>query len=266
MDRAHRCLLRSETATVAGLRWHARVGADTAPSGAPPIVLVHGLGVSSQYFEPTTERLAPHFPTYAPDLPGFGRSERPRPAFGISGLAEALVGWMDAHELPTVVLLGNSVGCQIVVEVAFRHPTRVSRLVLTGPTGDPTRSLGSALLRLLVDIPRESVRMVAVEAVDYLRAGPRRLVATARSMAADPFAAKLPLIHQPTLVMRGDRDPIAPQHWVEQVVGALPDARLEVVPGATHVVNYSAPDVLVAATRAFLAEGRPVRKAATSGG
>lgn len=250
-----RGLLGHRRTVVAGLTWHARLGVDAATAGEAPVVLVHGLGVSNRYLLPTAERLAPYHPTYVPDLPGFGESERPRRPLGVAGLAEALVGWLDAQGLPRVVLLANSLGCQVVVELAVRHPGRVSRLVLVGPTGDPAaRSLVRYAWRLGLDVPREPIRLVLTEILDYVRAGPRLLLGTARSMVRDPFAAKLPLVRRPTLVIRGEHDPIAPQRWAEWVARALPDGRLVVVTGAAHAVNYGAPSALVAATRDFLAE------------
>ncbi len=237
--------LRSEWQDVEGCRWHARVSIEPPLAGAPPIVLVHGLGVSGRYMVPTARRLAPLYPTFLSDLPGFGQSGRPRRPLAVSELADALVGWNRAMKLKPVVLLGNSLGCQIVVDIAVRYPEYVTSAVLVGPTGDPRApSLPRYAWRLLCDIPRESLSLDLIVAGDYLRAGPRRVLATARSMVRDPFVEKLPRVPQPTLVVRGARDPIAPQRWAEEVTRLLPRSRLLVVPGAAHVVNYSAPDAL----------------------
>jgi pimeloyl-ACP methyl ester carboxylesterase len=54
-----------------------------------PVVLVHGLGLSGRYMLPTAEHLAPHFPVYVPDLPGFGDSEKPAQTLDVPALAEA---------------------------------------------------------------------------------------------------------------------------------------------------------------------------------
>ncbi|MGH2618077.1 MAG: alpha/beta fold hydrolase, partial [Thermomicrobiales bacterium] len=63
--------------------------------GALPIVHVHGFGISGRYLEPTAARLAAHYPTYVPDLPGHGRSEHPRRPLDIAGLADALADYLD---------------------------------------------------------------------------------------------------------------------------------------------------------------------------
>ncbi len=54
------------------------------------VVLVHGLVVSSRYMVPTAERLAPHCRVFAPDLPGFGGSEKPPRVLDVAGLSDAL--------------------------------------------------------------------------------------------------------------------------------------------------------------------------------
>src|SRR4051794_30941443 len=142
-------VLGSRWDTVWGLRGHARVG-----GRGRPVVLVHGLGVSSRYFVPLAERLVRRYAVLAPDLPGYGRSGTPDRALGIEALAEALRAWLDRAELPTASLVGNSVGCQVAVELAARSPERVERLVLVGPTMDPS---APTLLRQSVRLARDLV-------------------------------------------------------------------------------------------------------------
>ena len=83
-----------------------------------------------------------------------------------------------------------------------------------------------------------------------------RTVRTLQKGVEDPVAQKLPRVRVPTLVVRGSRDPIAPQRWVEEMVRRLPAGRLAVLEGIAHVANYTAPDVLVRVVRPFLLEGR----------
>src|SRR5437867_1857927 len=88
--------LKSLWTTVNGLRMHARVSLDLAPT-QEAVVLVHGLVVSSRYMIPTATRLAQHYRVYVPDLPGFGKSAKPSHTLTITELADALAAWM--HEL-----------------------------------------------------------------------------------------------------------------------------------------------------------------------
>lgn len=76
--------------------------------------------------------------------------------------------------------------------------------------------------------------------------------ATARLALSDRIEDKLPGIAAPTLVVRGRRDPLAPQHWVERVRDLLPHGRLHVMPGLPHTINYSAPAPLMRVIRPFL--------------
>ena len=235
---------------------HARVSTTPAPAGSPAVVLVHGLVVSSRYMVPTAERLAPHHKVYAPDLPGFGRSEKPSSVLDVSGLSHSLAAWMEAVGLGSAVLVGNSVGCQVIADLALRHPERVERAVLQGPTMDPeARTAFRQAARLALDGTREPLSLLPIMLLDYLSAGLRRSFATFQYALEDPIEEKLPRVRVPTLVVRGERDPIVPQRWAEGVARLLPEGRLVVVPGAAHTMNYGAPSELARVVRAFVREG-----------
>src|SRR5262245_41593598 len=88
--------LRGVWTTVDGHRMFARVSTRPLPTQLPPVVMVHGLAMSSWYLTPVAQRFAPLCHVYVPDLPGFGRSENPQRILTIAGLADALVGWMRA--------------------------------------------------------------------------------------------------------------------------------------------------------------------------
>jgi 2-hydroxy-6-oxonona-2,4-dienedioate hydrolase len=153
---------------------YARVSAVPLPADRPPVILVHGLVISSRYMVPLARRLAPDFQVYAPDLPGFGNSAKPPFTLTLSELADALAEWMTAAGLTRAALVGNSVGCQILAEFALRHPTRADRLVLIGPTVDPAaRTARQQLARTFLNSRREPRSLV-----DRLRQG--------RNAAGDP--------------------------------------------------------------------------------
>ena len=127
---------------VRGLRLHALTSA-AAPPDAPTVVLVHGVAVSSRYLVPLAEALAPRARVFVPDLPGYGRSDRPAGRdLTVPELADALLDWLDRVGLDRPHLLGNSFGCQVIADLAARHPDRVDRIVLQGPTFDPGRPVG----------------------------------------------------------------------------------------------------------------------------
>jgi 2-hydroxy-6-oxonona-2,4-dienedioate hydrolase len=101
------------------------------------VVLVHGLIVSGRYMVPTAELPAAHYRVFVPDPPGFGKSEKPPRTLDVAGLSDSLAAWMGEGGLDRAALVGNPFGCQIIVELAVRHPERVERAVLQGPTTDP---------------------------------------------------------------------------------------------------------------------------------
>jgi 2-hydroxy-6-oxonona-2,4-dienedioate hydrolase len=248
--------LESRWTLADGIRMHARVSVDSAPAGRPSIVLVHGQVVSSRYMIPTAERLASEFPVAAPDLPGFGHTERPPHVLSIGQLADSLAAWMEASGLDRAVLVGNSMGCQIIVEFAIRYPSRVSKAVLQGPTADPAaRTAPRQIARWLLNSIREPPSLGAILLIDYLQAGKRRALRTfLQDLLRDPIEEKLPHVQAPTLVVRGSRDPIVPQRWAEEATRLLPCGRLVVIPGAAHTINYSAPREFVRVIRVFLDE------------
>jgi len=150
---------------------------------------------------------------FAPDLPGFGHSTKPPHTLSLAELAESLADWMSATGLDRAVLLGNSLGCQVITTFAQHHPHRLSRAVLVGPTFDPqTSSPWRDGRRLLLDAPRERPSETPLAVADYWRAGPRRIWATLTEALHSPVQTQLTDLKVPTLVVRGGRDPIVSQH------------------------------------------------------
>ena len=173
----------------------------------------------------------------------------------VSELADALAAWMGVTGLGPVPLIGNSFGCQIVAEFAVRHPDRIERAVLLGPTVDPrARSALPQVVRWLRDVPREPRSLGPVIARDLLDMGLHRALCTYRYMLQDCMEAKLPHIRVPTLVVRGTRDPTVPQRWAEEAARLLPLGRLVVIPGAAHTLNYNSPLEVVRVVRPFLGD------------
>ncbi|CAN5641197.1 alpha/beta hydrolase [soil metagenome] len=251
--------LKSICTQVGALSIHAYTSLDATPDGAtndrPVFVLIHGLLISSRYMKPIAERLAEYYRVFVPDLPGFGQSDNPPHIFSLRELADAVVAWMDVLQLPSANFLGNSLGCQVIVDLAVRYPERVEKLVLTGPTVDPyARSMVYQLIRLLVDGPREHISLGFPLVIDFFAGGPYRAMQTGRYAIADPIQEKLTRIQAPTLIVRGECDPVVSQRWVEKATALLPNGHLSVVAGAPHAVTFSSADALMATIQPFLLE------------
>ena len=234
-----------------GLRLFSRA----APGGGPTVVLVHGISVSSQYMVPLAKELAPDHDVHAPDLPGFGRSTKPRRTLPVGDLARSLAAWLDANGLERPLLLGNSFGCQVVGDLLARDSGRARAAVLVGATIDAhARSWARQSFRWARSAFRERPTLPFVVARDFLASGPLRTIRTADGALDDALEEKVARVPVPVLVVRGENDPIAPQEWSETIAARLPRGRLVVVPGAGHALNYSRPRDLGRIVRAFLAE------------
>jgi pimeloyl-ACP methyl ester carboxylesterase len=195
------------------------------------VVCVHGLGVGPAYLRPLGRELGKRHEVPVPQLP-----REPMP---MEQLAERLVPLLPA------ALVANSMGCQVAVEAAIRHPDLVSHLVLMAPTVDPhLRPWPKMVPGFFLDWAREPPSLWWIVARDYAATGPRRFVGMARHANAHHIEERLPLVTQSTLVLRGERDGFVSQRWCEEARALLPRGRLVVVPGEPHAVHYTAPAVV----------------------
>lgn len=133
-----------------------------------PVLFIHGLG-SSGYIEWrfNLEPAAARHRVYAPDLPGFGRTEKPRARYGIPYFTRFIERYMEGRRLRSATVVGASLGGRIALELALRRPQLVSKLVLVNALG-----LGRPNVRFsygLVTIPRvgEAVMKVARNALHW---------------------------------------------------------------------------------------------------
>ena len=86
---------------------------------------------------------------------------------------------------------------------------------------------------------------------ESIKIGIRRILKTGQYSLNDPIEKKLPSMRQPTLVIRGENDPLVTQAWAEKVIQLLPKAKLVVIPNVGHVVNFNSPDVVAGAILKF---------------
>jgi pimeloyl-ACP methyl ester carboxylesterase len=203
------------------------------------VVLLHGLGVGPAYLQPLARALRGDVLT--PQLP-----REPMP---MHELAESVVPLLPA------AVVANSMGCQVAVELAIRRPELVPSLVLIGPTVDPhLRPLWRTVRGFLRDAVREPLPLWWIAARDYAAMGPVRFVKTARYAWRHRIEERLPLVQQPTVVIRGARDGLASQRWCEEAAALLPNGRLRVIDGHAHAVHYTAPSVVAQEVEQHLGE------------
>ena len=207
--------------------------------GKRAFVLVPGIGVSSSYFE----RLAPILnevgPVHALDLPGFGGVPHPGSALSIRGYADLLGKAIDKLGLHDPVLVGHSMGTQIVADLASRRPG-ISTIVLIGPVVNAAeRRVGLQALRFAQSAWHETLRVKVLAVSGYMFCGPKWFSRVLPEMMRYPIEEQLPQVTAHTLVIRGEHDAVSPRDWVERVSELLPRSRSWEMPGAAHSVMHA---------------------------
>lgn len=108
------------------------------PTGEPPVLFIHGWGLSARSYLPALSAMTPWSQVYAPTLPGFGTSS-PLPRNGRHDLpayaAAILATWRDAEMPEPMPIVAHSMGCGVAVKLARARPDLVSSLVLVCPIG-----------------------------------------------------------------------------------------------------------------------------------
>lgn len=216
-------------------------------------LLVHGIGMGRTIFADLSEHLvAAGGGTIAVDLPGYGEAPEPVRVLTMERTADLLAALLRDRRSAPVVVVGHSMGSQIAVELAARHPQLVDRVVLIGPTVNRReRTAWQQILRLVQDIAIESPRVIAIGAREYLRAGPN-LRGKFRAMLAHRPEAVYPRVAAPTLVIRGESDRVCPPAWCRFVVAALPDSSATEIAGHGHETMIRDAAASAAAIRRFL--------------
>lgn len=252
---------------------------------APPLLLVHGLMTSSYSFRYVFAPLAERWRVLAPDLPGAGRSDKPRaPSYGPEALAEWLGEFQRELGVEGCHAVGNSLGGYLCILHAMREPAAFAKLVDVHSPASPDfryRALGAALampgsralLRRLVGRDGrkwthknvhyfdESLKSLE-EAEEY--AAPLRtddgLDAFARylkeTLAPSGFATLARELAEkpfpvPLLLLYANEDPMVPPRNAQYLAKLIPSAKLVMVEKTSHFMHVDTPDVVVRAIDEF---------------
>lgn len=220
----------------------------------PLLLLVHGIGVSSEYFHPLMNQLARRGANVvALDLPGYGEAETPPQELSVGELADIVNEFVKQQGVQECVLVGHSMGTQIVTEAAIRWPQPYTKLILMSPTiNKHERTLVQQALRLLQDMLREPPRNNLVVMKGYIRMGMVRYLKTSESMFSDALEKDVAKVTVPLLLLTGERDPIATREWARLLQEAARHDRHVEIAGGAHNFQFSHPKETAEACLDFL--------------
>ncbi len=218
-----------------------------------PILLVHGLGGSSNFWRPVINEFSSQFKLIVPDMPSAGRSEND-PSLSISSMASDMLDLLDAMGIEKARVMGHSMGTIVCQHMTAMAPDRVLDLVLLGPLSqapEPARPALKDRAGLAREKGMESIADIIADVAlskDTKASNPnvqgfvRELiirqdaegyalscVALSESTQADPTK-----ITCPTILITGDEDGVAPPANVEVLNGQLPNSEMHVLAQCGH--------------------------------
>jgi len=235
----------------------------------PDLVLLHGMFGDYLDWEPVLGRLAERFHVVAPDLPGFGESEKPDVAYSGEFFVEMLDEFFAALGLKEIVLGGNSFGGQIAMLYALRHAEKVSQLVLVDsggfrevPEGERAMArtilsrenllkMPAAMIPLIFSkvfvkesgekeryLAKQTAKLKAGDYAEYVRA----LVRSIDLSMATNLLEELPKIKCPVLLISGKEDSVVPPEQAEEAARRLPQAILIMMEKCGHMPQMEEPE------------------------
>ncbi|MDX6630332.1 MAG: hypothetical protein QOH00_2578 [Gaiellales bacterium] len=244
-------------------------------AGSGPLVLfLHGLGMTRTGFDPQLDALGSRYRCVAWDMPGYGASPLPRAGLSFALLADAAADLVEVLGETRAHLVGLSLGGQIALHTALRHPGRVRSLALldsspafgldgTDPeawkrlrldrldAGETPASMAEPVLRSLM-APDVDDRVAATAVASMSRISSAGLRAAIECLPSHDVRGRLGEITAPALVLVGERDEETPLSYAEALAAGIAGARLQIVPAAGHISNLEAPEAVNVALREHL--------------
>jgi len=244
-----------------------------------PLVLVQGVGIGRWGWEPVVDRLARRFRVISVDNRGVGASDTPPGHFSTRSMAQDVLAVLDHAGIQQASVLGTSLGGMIAQELALAHPERVDRLVLVATVPGGLRSrpmpLGTTYLfavsPFLTDKARlrqfvhnalgpstlrrrpKIARRLAAAKLAHPQSEPAWRAQVAAGMLFNPLGRQRDLT-QPTLVMQGTADQVVDPSNADVLADLLPNARVELLDGAGHLLYWEQPRRFARVVAGFLNE------------
>ena len=235
--------------------------AERSGDSGPAVVMVHGLGGTSNTFQPLMEILD-GFRVLRPELPGAGRSAVRPGLSGLPGLAKSVREAMRIAGIEKAHFVGHSMGTLICQYLAAEAPSVVDSLTLFGAILEPPPAARQGLKERAESARKEGMAGIAdavskasVADASHARNPVIRAFVRESLMRQDPKgyalhcealsaarAAAHDRVSCPTLLVAGSADPVAPVAMAEDLKSRIADARLEVLDGIGHWMTVEAPE------------------------
>ena len=267
--------VKSEYVEAGGYRVHYFEALPAGGGGGVPLVLVHGLGARGEDWAAMIGPLAAQgFHVYAPDLLGFGRSQRPDVDYSITLQEETVEKFMEAVHVPRADVGGWSMGGWVAMKLAIDRPEMVDRLAIYDSAGvyfpatfaaelfTPTDVAGlNRLMGMLTPKPIKMPAFAAKDAVEKLRGNSWVI---GRSMASmtngrDLLDFQLYRISQPMLIVWGAQDRLIPVSVGERIHKSVSQSVMRVVEGCGHLAPAECAKPVIASTVEFLDAHPPIK-------
>lgn len=223
----------------------------------PPLLLVHGLMVTGEMFEPVIESLATRHRLIIPDLRGHGRSQGLPPPYTAAQLASDLSRLLDHLSIDSTAVLGYSQGGAIAQQLVLDHPQRCDRLVLACTyafnmatfrerveghlTPFLLHTLGSR--RFAKFVISQGMKQLDKERADWLvellaNQDTKLMVSAWKETMAFDSRSRLTEIRCPTLIVAGSNDTAVPIHHAKMLHEGIPGSQLVIIDGADHTLIW----------------------------
>ena len=215
-------------------------------AGEVTTVLLHGIVMTHRSLAKVQEAMPATRRVLNVDLAGFGPNPPPRHGLSVEEYGQDLAQVLARRGAWPAIVAGHSMGTQFAVELARIRPEEVLGIALIGPVVDPARgTVRQQALDLARDTLHEPPSVNALVLRDYFRGGIRWYLKELGAMMSYPTLDRIAECTADTVVIRGERDPIARDAWCERLVAASGGAAEVVnVPGTHHVVPRTAPDAV----------------------
>lgn len=206
-----------------------------------PFVLVGGVGVAATYFEFLAPSLAEHGEVFALDLPGFAGMPRPAEEPTTGFFADRVEEVLDHYGLEDPVIIGHSMGTQIVTEVLIRRAALRHAVLVSPVVNDQESALPIVALRFAQSALRETFHLAMTALAAYVLCGFVYFVRVLPHMLRYRLVDRLPLVPARILLIRGEFDTTSPRRFHSRLAAAARDARRWEIRGAAHsIINAHA--------------------------